>query len=371
MKTMDRSESLLDKDWGKKIPDYITKGTFSVAVFFMSLTMRGDWLMFLAHYWRSHGQLPLTNQGLLSEEILNKNSSDTELAEWFNEKFAGFWSLYFPVAASVSYLFFFGIGGYLHFTYYVGKRDSPEEWKCQPNKWLSKKEEIHEILVGWFSVTLGSALSAALASWVINGGHTTLYYTWGQHGFLWALLEVPLVFCATDYITYWHHRVYHMPFLYKHFHKLHHTYKQPTAFSVTAIHPVEFLNIQFIYIAPMFTVPMYAPAYCFMLLYIYYHGIIDHSGINFKRLWWQPWQPDCIFHDNHHQYFHVNFGFNIEYWDTLHGTVRQKDKIYREDIFWGKGKDITEATSEEIAADQNQREDENPLAYSNNKNKFL
>jgi len=121
----------------------------------------------------------------------------------------------------------------------------------------------------------------------------------------------------------------------------------------------------------MFTVPMYAPAYCMMLLYIYYHGIIDHSGINFKKLWWQPWQPDCIFHDNHHQYFHVNFGFNIEFWDTLHGTVRQKDKIYREDIFWGKGKDVSEATSDEIEADKNQREDENPLAYSNNKNKFL
>ena len=68
----------------------------------------------LIPYQRSQGQLPLTNQGLLSEDILNKNSSDTELAEWFNEKFAGFWSLYFPVAASVSYLFFFGIGGYLH-----------------------------------------------------------------------------------------------------------------------------------------------------------------------------------------------------------------------------------------------------------------
>ena len=47
------SSGLLDKDWGAKIPDYITKGTFSLAVFFMSLTMRGDWIMFLAHYWRS------------------------------------------------------------------------------------------------------------------------------------------------------------------------------------------------------------------------------------------------------------------------------------------------------------------------------
>ena len=119
-----------------------------------------------------------------------------------------------------------------------------------------------------------------------------------------------------------------------------------------------------------------------------------------QALWWQPWQPDCIFHDNHHQHFHVNFGFNIKYWDTLHGTVRQKDKIYREDIFWGKGKDVNDATrsemsvdiiiiqcvlcivlfddhpqyklfSDEIEADKSQREDENPLAYSNNKNKYL
>jgi hypothetical protein len=27
----------------------------------------------------------------------------------------------------------------LQFKYYVGKRDRPEEWKCQPNKWLSVK----------------------------------------------------------------------------------------------------------------------------------------------------------------------------------------------------------------------------------------
>ena len=55
-----------------------------------------------------------------------------------------------------------------------------------------------------------------------------------------------------DYITYWGHRIFHMPFLYKNFHKLHHTYKQPTAFSVTAIHPVEFVIFQSIYISPMF-----------------------------------------------------------------------------------------------------------------------
>ena len=42
-------EALLDKDWGAKIPDYITKGTFSIAVFFMSLTMRGGYSMCITY----------------------------------------------------------------------------------------------------------------------------------------------------------------------------------------------------------------------------------------------------------------------------------------------------------------------------------
>ncbi len=54
-----------------------------------------------------------------------------------------------------------------------------------------------------------------------------------------------------------------------------------------------------------------------VVLYTYYHAILDHSGITFKAQWWQPWQPDAIFHDNHHQYTHVNFGFNIYIWDVV------------------------------------------------------
>lgn len=132
-----------------------------------------------------------------------------------------------------------------------------------------------------------------------------------------------------------------------------------------------------------------------LLTYIYYHGIIDHSGINFKAYWWQPWQPHCIFHDNHHQYFHVNFGFNIEYWDKvfklvatirlavlntwfdylrhlnqLHGTYRKKDRLYREDIYYGQGKALAEATANELDDDIAERQSENPLAYDNNQHAF-
>ncbi len=47
----------------------------------------------------------------------------------------------------------------------------------------------------------------------------------------------------------------------------------------------------------------------------------------------------------------------------IHGTYRQKDRVYREDLFYGVGKKLSEATAEEIQDDMQERLDENPLAY--------
>ena len=50
--------------------------------------------------------------------------------------------------------------------------------------------------------------------------------------------------------------------------------------------------------------------------------------------------------------------------------MRQKDRIYREDIFFGKGKSLSEATHDEIQQDNTERISENPLAYTGNKLQF-
>lgn len=60
-----------------------------------------------------------------------------------------------------------------------------------------------------------------------------------------------------DYATYWTHRFYHLPFFYKNFHKMHHKYKQPTAFSVTAIHPIEIIHMQLVLFSPVFLYPVH------------------------------------------------------------------------------------------------------------------
>lgn len=355
---LEKHNKTLEKYWNK-LPNFLGSFIASVAVFILGSSIRGEWIYILVHFLKAFRYGDEEANGTSTESSNSSSSTGFSLADYRLQGFGFYWIW----ATTVSYVLYLGIGGFLHWYYYVRQRDRSEEWKCQPNKFMPPELERHEILLGSFSLLLGSTVSAMLACYVMNGGYSTIYYDVSKYGWLWYFASWPVVYIWQDYLTYWHHRIYHIPFLYKNFHKLHHKYKQPTAFSVTAIHPFEFLHMQVVQFSPMFIIPVHWSVFCTLLMYLYYHGIIDHSGINFKAQWWQPWQPDCIFHDNHHQYFHVNFGFNCEIWDKIHGTYRQKNKVYREDIFYGKGKSLEECSKDELRADLNERESENHLAY--------
>ena len=57
-----------------------------------------------------------------------------------------------------------------------------------------------------------------------------------------------------------------------------------------------------------------------ILLYGYYYGMMDHSGINMDAVW--PWQPSSMFHDNHHRYNHTVDWFTLLCQDFCHGNFR-------------------------------------------------
>ena len=97
-------------------------------------------------------------------------------------------------ASTVSYAMFLGIGGFLHWYYYVRQRDRAHEWKCQPNKWLSPELERHEILFGSFCLLIGSVISGTLACYIANGGWSRIYYDYSEFGYIWAVLQWPVVF---------------------------------------------------------------------------------------------------------------------------------------------------------------------------------
>ncbi|XP_031574564.1 delta(7)-sterol 5(6)-desaturase erg32-like [Actinia tenebrosa] len=240
-----------------------------------------------------------------------------------------------------STVIYFTLGGFLQWYFYIRQRGRPEDWKCQPKRFLSREEEIHEITLGTINMMSGAAVFGVISCYIANGGFTTLYYDPLERGWLYLFLSTILLFLFEDACAYYYHRMLHWPFFYKRFHKIHHRYKAPTAFSATAMHPVEFFGFQVFIIAPVFIMPINAGVYVGILMYLYYFGMVDHSGINMYSI--VPWQPPVMFHDDHHKYFHCNFGFNSLIFDQFHGTLRRTDRFYSEDTFGGKGKPLNKA----------------------------
>ncbi|XP_060801817.1 uncharacterized protein LOC106130278 [Amyelois transitella] len=323
-----------------KFPDAFNTFVCTLAMFTFGAILRGEWVIILvAALKQATGQ---TQSG--------RNSTTEEIYQLFTLeklKMENFFTIFF-VSQIVSFSMYFLVGGFLHWYYYINKRHLAHEWKIQPTKWLTPELERHEIKLGSLSLFVVGSFSAFLATYIFNGNPSTVYFQIEEYGWLWFILQFPVIFIYMDYTTYILHRMYHTPFLYRHFHKHHHKYKQPTVFSVTAMHPLELLHIQATVILPLFLFPVHWIAFYSIALYNYTHGILDHSGINFTAQWWQPWQPDSDFHDKHHEFFHCNFGFNMTLWDKLHGTCRKQNHLYTEDTYHGEAKPIDSAEVQAI-----------------------
>jgi len=245
---------------------------------------------------------------------------------------------------SVTYLFYFGFGFTLHTIWYVQQKHLAERWKCQPKRWLSFTDHKHEILLGSFNMFLAASVGGSITFWIFKGGYSSLYFTLGEYGYFYLPVSIVVLFVYTDAVAYYAHRMFHSPTAYKKIHKWHHRYKAPTAFAASAMHPFEFLTYQSLLILPMFVLPMYFAVYVGMLAYLYYFGMIDHSGINFSSIF--PWQPSSKFHDDHHKFFHCNFGQNTLWFDSFHDTLRTENRSYGEKIFGGHG--ISNSTAQPV-----------------------
>jgi lathosterol oxidase len=221
-------------------------------------------------------------------------------------------------------------------TYYTRPKSESSKWKIQADKWLSPKLHREEVILGCFNAALGAVLANCLALAYLLEGHTALYMQVEDHGWCWFAASFPIIFFWIEIWAYSSHRFWHIKFLYAHFHKVHHRYQPPTAFSAVAFHPLEFA----IYVVGGQTlfwfVPLHPIPAAIVGAYTAYYLIDDHSGIKRTPFW--PWQPTSKYHDDHHRYFHCNFGQHILLFDQICGTIRQETREYSEEIFGGKGK---------------------------------
>lgn len=199
--------------------------------------------------------------------------------------------------------------------YYQMLRDRPREWKVQQDRWLSKTLHDEEEYTGTRNAFVGGFLGVFL----IVGTPNCLYSCVHEHSLLYHALSYPIFFLWVEFYAYWMHRLHHTRFIYKRIHKQHHRYVAPTPFSAYAMHPLEFVSfvvgpMSIIYMLPLHLVPV-----ILNLFYIGFHAIVDHSGIDFRAD--IPFQAPVRFHDDHHRYFHANYGQSVMLFDWMFGTM--------------------------------------------------
>jgi lathosterol oxidase len=234
-------------------------------------------------------------------------------------------------------LMVFGLGGLFHAYFFIYKKDQKDEWKLQPKRWPSNEKVKTAIKYSAMNLAFGTLTSVVLVIWVLNDGWSMIYFNASDLPIAWHIISFFLSLLIMDACLYYAHRLNHTPYLYKKVHALHHQWLDPHIFTTVAMHPVEFMFFQFGLILPMFVVPQWWVVYFAAIAYTFVIGLIDHCGVKIKMPWWTLHGGNNSFHDDHHKYFHTNFGHHTKIWDTLHGTVRKKNRQYGEKVFGGKG----------------------------------
>ncbi len=239
------------------------------------------------------------------------------------------------VSAAVPVVLLGGVGGYYHYRYYTLRRHEPQTWKCQPKRFLSRAKQREAALRSSLNLALGGCVSGTLVFFWRRGWETPIYFQVADYGWGWTVGGTAVLFVLVDGMAYYAHRAFHFRPFYRRYHRYHHKFTAPSPWVVVAVHPLELLVLQAATFAPLFIIPFHYVSVIVVFVYILVFNIVDHSGVQLEsRL---PWQGPSRYHDDHHVYFHVNFGQHLTFWDRIHGTLRRTDRAYGVKAFGGKG----------------------------------
>lgn len=252
------------------------------------------------------------------------------------------WLTLVGISVGFTVVTFWGLGGLVHHHYYVRRRDEAQQWKLQPKRFLSDKKNRLAFWLGSGNMLIGAVLGGSFAAYIVLGGWSLLETESDALPLWWHPISAVLLFVLFDAGLYYVHRLGHRRWFFKRFHHLHHKFTAPTVFTMVATHPVEFVLMQSVLIISAFLVPAHWAVYVVVVLYTYLIGAIDHVGV--RQKWPLPFHSSPRFHDDHHVYFHCNYGHHTTFWDQLHGTVRQVDRHYDETTFEDDAPVVTQTT---------------------------
>jgi len=226
----------------------------------------------------------------------------------------------------VRYLCF---AGGLYYLCYVWKKSSWQSKRISPVTPDSKvmKHEFKYSAIS--SVIFGFAGAWMLDLW--EKGKTLVYLDFSKYGFGYAVFSLFLMMLVHDTYFYWTHRILHIPWFYKRWHKVHHSAPNPSPWAAFCFHPVEAF-IESLYMPIIaFTIPSHPIVIMIFLMSMTVLGVINHLGYElypqvFHRNRFLKGIISATNHSVHHRFNKFNYALYFTWWDDLMGTNCQSDE---------------------------------------------
>lgn len=174
--------------------------------------------------------------------------------------------------------------------------------------------------VGWALCSIvGNAVLMLPFEAVILSGHSRVYHTIAEYGWLYLGASAVAALAIAETLIYWTHRALHTPFLYRHVHRYHHRFREPTPLASLAFHPLDSFAQGLPYHLCALLFPLHVGLYHGLVAAVMLWTILIHDRIRWTPLAFVN-HTGC--HTLHHWCYRYNFGQYFTFWDRLCGTYR-------------------------------------------------
>lgn len=175
---------------------------------------------------------------------------------------------------------------------------------------------------------ISSVIFGSMGAWMYDmweKGKTLVYLDFSKYGFVYAVFSLLAMLVIHDTYFYWTHRLLHLPWFYKKWHKVHHSSPNPSPWAAFCFHPVEAV-IESLYMPIIaFTVPAHPITVMSFLMLMTVLGVINHLGYElypeiFHRHSILKTIISATNHSVHHRFNKFNYALYFTWWDDLLGT---------------------------------------------------
>lgn len=226
----------------------------------------------------------------------------------------------------IRYLCFAGGLYYLCYVWKKSKWDSKRIAATLPDKKVMQYEfkysALSSIIFGW------------MGAWMFDAwekGKTLIYLDLSRYGFTYAVFSLFLMMLIHDTYFYWTHRLLHLPWFYKKWHRVHHSAPNPSPWAAFCFHPVEaFIETLYMPIIA-FVIPCHPMVLMIFLMLMTVLGVVNHLGYElYPNIFHQNSILRTIIsatnHSVHHRFNKFNYALYFTWWDDLMGTRYQSDE---------------------------------------------